>query len=242
MVILNFWWQLLVAGLAVYLFCNINYAVIFSRNFKHQDIRLCGSGNPGTTNVVRTFGLKMGALTFSCDLMKGIIAAVIGRFLFIAVTGGNSNVSMFAGYFLAICAVLGHMYPVFLKFKGGKGVATSLGALAVLHPVFTAICLVFAVAIILITDKVSIFALLNITAQFVYAAVKTFSSPELVGSGVAVPIVVTMGLIWAVIVLAHRGNIYRLFTGKEMNSGVKAGLFGKKPAPKPDCEKSAEPE
>lgn len=228
MVILSYWWQLLCAGLAVYLFCNINYAVIFSKKIKHQDIRLCGSGNPGTTNVVRTFGLKMGALTFTCDLTKGIIAALVGRFGFLAISGGNESVSIFAGFFLALCAVLGHMYPVFLKFKGGKGVATSLGALLVLNPVFTAICLVFAVVIILLTDKVSIFALLNITAQFIYTAIISFSNPELVQDGAAVPVTAAIGLIWAIIIFAHRGNIARLLTGKENNSGVKAGLFGKK--------------
>lgn len=228
MVILNYWWQLLCAGAAVYLFCNINYAVIFSKKIKHQDIRLCGSGNPGTTNVVRTFGLKMGALTFTCDLLKGIIAALIGRFVFFAISGGDMSVYRFAGFFLALCAVLGHMYPVFLKFKGGKGVATSLGALLVLNPVFTAICLVFAVVIILLTDKVSIFALLNITAQFIYTAIVSFGNPALTESGAALPVTAVIGVIWAIIIFAHRGNIARLLTGKENNSGVKAGLFGKK--------------
>ncbi|HPG92358.1 MAG TPA: glycerol-3-phosphate 1-O-acyltransferase PlsY [Clostridia bacterium] len=235
MIILNYWWQLLVAGLGVYLICNINFAVIFSKKIKHQDIRQFGSGNPGTTNVVRTFGLKMGALTFTCDLTKGVIAALIGRYLFFAFTG-NLSLSIFAGFFLALCAVLGHMYPVFLKFKGGKGVATSLGAMLVLNPVLTLICLAFAVLIIFLTDKMSIFALLNITAQFIYTAIYALTNSALTADGVAIPVTVTIGIIWLVIVIAHRGNIKRLLTGTENNSGVRAGLFSKRKTEKEKTE------
>jgi len=233
MIILTYWWQLLIAGLCVYLICNINFAVIFSKKIKHQDIRQYGSGNPGTTNVVRTFGLKMGALTFTCDLTKGIVAALIGRYLFFAFTG-NLSLSVFAGFFLALCAVLGHMYPVFLKFKGGKGVATSLGALLVLNPIMTLICLAFAVLIIFLTDKMSIFALLNITAQFVYTAIVSLTNSALTADGVAIPIMVTIGIIWFIIVFAHRANIKRLLTGTENNSGVRAGLLTKRKAKEED--------
>lgn len=241
MIILTYWWQLLIAGLCVYLICNINFAVIFSKKIKHQDIRQYGSGNPGTTNVVRTFGLKMGALTFTCDLTKGIVAALIGRYLFLAFTG-NLSLGVFAGFFLALCAVLGHMYPVFLKFKGGKGVATSLGALLVLNPIMTLICLAFAVLIIFLTDKMSIFALLNITAQFVYTAIVSLTNSALTADGVAIPITVTIGIIWFIIVIAHRANIKRLLTGTENNSGVRAGLLAKRKTKQETDSNNTEPE
>jgi glycerol-3-phosphate acyltransferase PlsY len=225
MIILNYWWQLLLAGVAIYMLCNINFAIIFSKKFKHTDIRQCGSGNPGTTNVVRTFGLKMGALTFVCDMTKGIVAALTGLLLFSYISG-NADLSRFAGFYLALCAVLGHMFPVTLGFKGGKGVATSLGALLVLNPIFTLICLVFAVVIILLTDKVSIFALLHITAQFIYTAITSLSSG--IDSALAIGTTVAIGLIWAVIIIAHRANIKRLLLGKENNSGIKKSIFGNK--------------
>lgn len=233
MVILQYMWQILAVGILLYLLCNVNFAIIFSKKIKHADIRSLGSGNPGTTNVVRNFGLKMGVLTFCCDLCKGILCAAIGKYVFFAIFK-DMYLAEFCGYFFALAGILGHMFPVFLRFKGGKGVAASLGALIILNPIFTACALVFAAIIIILTDKVSIFALLNITAQFVYISIKYLSNSLMLENGVAIPITITMGIVWLTIIVAHRKNIVRLFQGKENNSGIKSSIFKKKTTKKQD--------
>ncbi len=223
-VVLQYSWQLLLAGICVYLLSNINFAIIFSTRFAHKDIRECGSGNPGSTNVVRSFGTKLGVATFVCDMSKGIFASIVGLLF------GLYNVpelTAFAPYLMCLCAVLGHIFPVFLKFKGGKGVATSLGFFFVVNPIVTAISLIFAVVIILIWDKVSIFALFHITLQFVWVIIK-YLQPNLYALNVSIAVIVVVGLTWAVIILKHRENIARLLTGKENNSGIKKIILGKK--------------
>ena len=127
MILLDFWWQLLLGAIAVYLICNTNFAIIISKNIKDKDIRTVGSGNPGTTNMIRAFGFKWGALTFLLDAAKGAISVAAGLIIFNAISG-NEVVVRFAGYLYAMCAILGHVFPVCLKFKGGKGFATTIGA------------------------------------------------------------------------------------------------------------------
>lgn len=228
MEILENWYYLLAGGVIVYFLCNINFAIIFTKKIKHQDIRQLGSKNPGTTNVVRNFGLKLGLLTFICDLSKGVMAALLGRYALLALTQSYAT-AVFAGYFFGACAVLGHMRPVFLKFKGGKGIATSLGLFLTLHPLFTLATLLVAVAIILTTDKVSIFALIHITVQTIYTAVKVFSDTSLVGTYAALASFIAVFIIWVVIIIAHRQNIVRLIRGEESGIGIKKLVFKEKP-------------
>ena len=113
-------WQLIVAGILSYLFGNINSAVIISKKFKHQDIRQQGSKNPGTTNMLRVFGMKIGAITLICDVVKGIVPVLAAHFIFKAM-GCAILTYRFAMYFCAFCVTIGHVFPVFMKFRGGKG-------------------------------------------------------------------------------------------------------------------------
>ena len=113
----------------------------FLSKLKKDDITKHGSGNPGTMNMLRTFGIKFGALTLLMDALKGAIPSLIGFFMFGGVAGGNvAYIALFAGGFSAI---LGHIFPIYYKFKGGKGVACVVGMFAVAEPLW-AIC-VFAV-------------------------------------------------------------------------------------------------
>jgi glycerol-3-phosphate acyltransferase PlsY len=226
------WHYLLAGGLLVYFLCNINFAIIFTKRFKHQDIRQLGSKNPGTTNVVRNFGLKLGVLTFVCDLSKGVIAALLGRYALFALTQSLPT-AVFGGYFFGACAVLGHIHPVFLKFKGGKGIATSLGLFLTLHPLFTLATLFLAVIIILTTDKVSIFALVHITVQAAYTAVRVFTDASLARYA-ALASFIAVFIIWLVIIIAHRQNIVRLIKGEEKGIGIKKLVFKEKKARKGD--------
>ena len=103
-----------------YLLGSVNFARILSKNVMHGDITKSGSGNPGTMNMLRTYGFKAGALTLVLDALKGVIPALVGYFLF----GGDGSNAAYVGLYVGgLSAVVGHCFPVFYKFKGGKGVA-----------------------------------------------------------------------------------------------------------------------
>lgn len=178
-----------------YLLGSIDFAVVVAR-MHGVDITQVGSGNPGASNVLRTLGKLPAAMVFVGDMMKGVVGAAIGFFL-----TGDPNWG-FAG---GLAAVVGHCYPVFHKFRGGKGVATATGVL------------LFTVPLAALIDAVLWAVLARIT--------KTASLSSLAVMGVTVPLVLwlgieTEGLIWllltiALIVWRHRSNIQRIVRGDE---------------------------
>ncbi len=226
MIILDYWWQLLVGGLVVYFLCNINYAVLISKGFKKQDIRECGSGNPGTTNMLRSFGFKYGVLTFFLDALKGLISALAGLLIFQAI-GAEELVCKFAGYFWGMCAILGHVYPLFLKFKGGKGFATTIGAFLVVNFMWTAIFIVVGLILLFIWDYMSVFALFFATALLVQNIITLATTDAITQAGALVFFVVVLVINWFTVIFAHRGNIKRLFKGCENKTGIRK-IFKKK--------------
>ena len=130
-----------------YFFGNINFSIIIS-HFLKRDVRREGSGNPGTMNMLRNFGVKLGALTLVLDAIKGAVPAIIGWWL-IGGTPDNPMTEMMTfgndkiGLFIAgISVVIGHIFPVLYKFKGGKGVASSIGVCFVASPIVTAVAFV----------------------------------------------------------------------------------------------------
>lgn len=112
-----------------YLFGSVNFGVVVSRLLYHEDIRTKGSGNAGTTNILRTYGKKAAALTLAGDMLKGVAAVVLCRWAGMLLTGGVEVNGIYAGYLAAIGAVCGHLWPVWFGFKGGKGVAVAAGAI-----------------------------------------------------------------------------------------------------------------
>lgn len=142
------------AGLSgvAYLLGSINCAVLISRLFFGDDVRNHGSGNAGTTNMMRTFGYKAGFATFLGDVLKGTLSVLIARWL--APVFGLEAVH--AAPAAAIAAMLGHMYPVYFRFQGGKGVATAFGAVAALHPLILLVLIAVGLPLILITGYVSL--------------------------------------------------------------------------------------
>ena len=128
---LYFWYALLAIG--AYLIGNISFAILLSKK-KNQDITKMGSGNPGTMNMLRNFGFKTGILTLALDALKGAAPALAGYLLF-----GDHGL-----YIAGLAVILGHIYPVFRKFKGGKGVACTLGVFLVANPILTLIFFVVA--------------------------------------------------------------------------------------------------
>jgi acyl phosphate:glycerol-3-phosphate acyltransferase len=164
------------------------------------DIRKAGSGNVGATNVARVVGKKRGLLTLIVDVGKGFIP------VFVAGRLGLSDTAM---ALVAILAFLGHLYPVFLKFQGGKGVATALGALLALAPMATVILMV-------------IFALVAVSSRLVSLSsiVAALAAPITLWSLSYSPPIIGTGVFFAVMIIArHRDNIRRLFAGTEPRFG-----------------------
>ena len=125
-----------VLGLISYLIGSVNWALIISK-FKRSDIRKIGSGNPGTLNMSRNFGLKFGLLTFFLDVFKGAIPTLIAFFVFGDEQFADSEfyIRDFAIYLCGLCVVLGHIYPIYFKFKGGKGIASTIGVFLIAESV-----------------------------------------------------------------------------------------------------------
>jgi len=220
MAILNFfstyWWQAAIVALWSYALGGINFAILFCKTIKHKDIRSLGSGNAGTTNVFRVFGLGMGALTFLCDALKGVTVCLVCKFAF-AHTGSEVTFMYLAGLF----AVLGHVLPPYSDFKGGKGVATGIGVCAAVQPLLMLCCVLPILALIVITDRMSVMSVAFAVFMIVWHWVVLLP-------GVGVTACVFLSAMFAIVLIAHGKNIVRIFTGKELPTGVRAQLFCRK--------------
>ncbi len=124
------WYWLIIGAVVSYFLGCFNFAVIISK-IKHDDIRRVGSGNPGAMNISRRYGLKVGLINFLCDGLKGAIPVLVAHFVFrnYYFAGTQIIVSDFMRYFYALFALLGHVFPVTMRFKGGKGISTTIGLL-----------------------------------------------------------------------------------------------------------------
>ncbi|MGN0807763.1 MAG: glycerol-3-phosphate acyltransferase [Candidatus Coproplasma sp.] len=124
-------WYWLVIGAVVSYFIGCFHFALLIAKIKHEDILNEGSGNPGAMNVSRKLGFKYGIINFACDALKGVVPVLVGYFCFrnMVFKGTDVLVSDFMCYFFALFAVLGHVFPVFMKFKGGKGISTTIGLL-----------------------------------------------------------------------------------------------------------------
>jgi len=179
-----------------YLLGNINAAYIYGRITKNTDIRQYGSGNAGTTNALRVMGKKAAVIVFICDFLKGLLAVVLSGLL----SDGE-----YAQAIAALAVVIGHNWPVFLKFKGGKGIAALMGAYTIIAPIPLLIALIIAFAIIYFTKIVSLASLCGI-----YSIIITLS----VMDGFSVELILTL-IIALISTYQHRTNIKRIISGKE---------------------------
>ena len=199
-------WAYILVSVVAYLLGSISFSVIISKKMAGFDVREKGSGNAGSTNVLRTVGKKAAALTLLCDLLKGVVsvlvAFVIGK---IVKDLNNSLLVQLAGIF----AVLGHTFPIFFKFKGGKGVATSLGILLITNWQIGLICLVFALVIMALTRFVSLGSIL---AAILYPVLTVFIHTNYLVSGNYIIFGVVLAFL---VVFNHRTNVQRLLAGKE---------------------------
>lgn len=197
----------IIVAIIAYLLGSISFSIIFSKKFAGFDVREKGSKNAGTTNVLRTVGKKAAILTLVCDVLKGVVAVLIAFLIGIWVEEINKALLLqIAGIFV----VIGHLFPVFFKFKGGKGVATSLGVLLTINWQIGLICLVFALVIMALTRMVS---LGSIMAAILFPVLTIF-----IHQNYLVPNAnyVIFGIILAaLVVFLHRTNIQRILEGKE---------------------------
>ena len=228
-VLTKLWWQYLLLAVCCYAFANVNFAVVFSKLFKKSDVRDYGSGNAGTTNMFRVYGLRMGALTFICDTMKGVACCLLAKLIF---KGCGEVEATTAGYVAGLFAVLGHVFPAYYRFRGGKGVATSIGVTFSLQPLF-ALCLVIpCIVIVLVSDRVSVMSLILAVFMIVWSWVAWYVSyAQIYEWEVYVNIdafcALVTSVMYGVVILAHRQNIVRIFTGQEKRTGLRKALRGK---------------
>ncbi len=197
-----------ITAIIAYLIGSVNFSVILSKKMAGFDVREKGSGNAGTTNMLRSVGKKAAALTLICDVLKGVVAILIAMFIGWAFKVENQSLLV---QIAGIAVVLGHTFPIFFGFKGGKGVATSLGILIMSNWQIGLICLVFGVLLIALTRMVS---LGSCAAAVLFPVLTLFITDNYIveqGSGYFI-----YSIILAVIVLFnHRSNIKRIMSGTE---------------------------
>ena len=198
----------IIVGILAYLAGSINFSIIISKKMAGFDVREKGSGNAGTTNMLRSVGKKAAALTLLCDILKGVVA--IG----IAILAGRIIENIDKALLLqiaAIAVVLGHTFPIFFQFKGGKGVATSLGVLLLVNWKIGLICLVFALALIFLTRMVS---LGSVGAAILYPVLVLFIHTNYTVSEGSNYFIFSI-ILAAIVAFNHRTNIKRLMNGTE---------------------------
>ena len=189
--------SILIVIVAGYLLGSISTGVVLSRLFAKTDIRSQGSGNAGTTNMLRVLGRKMALLTFIGDMLKGIIAVFIGKWLIGGELGGLLGV---------VGAVLGHYYPLYFGFKGGKGIATSFGSLLFVFPVQALLAFAVFLILVVVTHYVSVGSIAAAITLPLLIVITRFQEPTLW--------IITV-CIGASVVWRHRANIKRLMNHTE---------------------------
>ncbi len=207
-------------GVASYLIGNVNWARIISR-INHGDVTKSGSGNPGTLNVWRTFGFWPGIFTFVLDAVKGLLPTLIAYLTFGHIEGCSGEVAM---YIAGFAVVLGHIFPIVFKFKGGKGIATSVGVFLVANWWVALIALVAMVVGMLLIKYASILTIGFVLAMSIVEIV--ICSPVHWVNNIFISGILLL-VLWA-----HRGNIVRLCQGKENKTELLAmvkKIFKRKP-------------
>lgn len=179
-----------------YLIGNISGSLILGKLLYGEDIREKGSGNAGTTNAVRVYGMSFGVKTFIIDFIKGLVVSLI------ALKVGGSMI-----FWMPLAVVLGHNFPILFHFKGGKGIATSFGCLLVLDPKFIVVLIVVFVILVFSTKYMSAGSVTVAVICLIYGIY--LLSGHVLYRGLIFTVLAAMALI------RHRGNIVRLAKGEE---------------------------
>ena len=199
-----------IIAILAYAIGSINFSVIISRKMAGFDVREKGSGNAGSTNVLRTVGKKAALITLVCDILKGVVAILLALLVSVFAKEASAAILVEAA---ALAVVIGHTYPIFFEFRGGKGVATSLGIILVINWQIGLICLIFALSIMAIARMVS---LGSISAAVLFAILTIFTRDHYIGGIEFDFSFVIFGILLAAIVIFnHRSNLKRIIAGTE---------------------------
>jgi glycerol-3-phosphate acyltransferase PlsY len=202
----------IIMAIIAYCIGSINFSVIISKKVAGFDVREKGSGNAGSTNMLRSVGKKAAAVTLICDILKGVLAIAISIIIGNIIEGANRELLL---QIAGVAVVLGHTFPIFFGFKGGKGVATSLGILLMSNWKIGLICLVFALILMILTRMVS---LGSCGAAVLFPVLTLFinDSYTVLTEGKRGTTYLIYSIILALIILYnHRANIKRLLNGTE---------------------------
>jgi len=196
-----------IVALIAYFLGSISFSVIVSKKLAGFDVRNTGSGNAGTTNVLRSVGKKAAIITLAFDVLKGVIAVLIAYLVGNIFSGlENSLLVQLAGIFV----IIGHTFPVFFEFRGGKGIATALGVLLITNWNIGLICLVFALVLMAITRIVSLGSLATAILFPILVIFMPASNYIVFGNYIIYSFVLAI-----IVIFNHRANIKRLILGNE---------------------------
>lgn len=223
------WWQLLLIALLCYLIGCFNFARLISRK-KKRDITTIGSGNPGTMNMSREFGLKIGLITFFCDAFKGGVPAMIFFFVYRNYVFSSSvEMGDFIRYFCGLFVIIGHIFPVTMKFKGGKGIASTLGLFWFCLPcdrwwfaLIVSACLIGIVFFIFWTEWGSLGSLLGVSGlSIIQMLVFVIKYAKMAMNAYLVCLYLMILALNVLTWVAHRANLARLFAGEEHHTSIR---------------------
>lgn len=210
---------MVVVALAVcYLIGSVNFAVIISKTVAHKDVREHGSGNAGMTNVIRTVGIKPGLITLVGDVLKGVGSVLLTRFLILEPAFEACAEAVPAvlevRYMLYLCAaacMLGHVFPLYFQFRGGKGVSTAIGVLYCINWQAATFVLLTFLVLFLITKIVSIGSVIGAVEWIFYVFLCT------AGTSLPMRLYETLlgAILAAIVIIRHKDNIIRLRNGEE---------------------------
>lgn len=227
MVLLKYSIAVILTMAVSYLLGSLSFSIITTRKFHNNaDIRTMGSGNAGLTNVVRSASKKAAALTLVGDFLKGVLAALFGKFMFMFLVDSSSNtfIVLQLGAFLAgICCLIGHVFPCFFKFRGGKGVLTASAIILVIDfRVFIAVIAMFV--IVLLCSKIvslgsicaaAFFPISNFLIVFFFDYLNCDASNKANILNYIIISTILATFIAAFVIYKHKSNIKRLRAGKE---------------------------
>ncbi len=199
----------IIIALLAYAIGSINFSVIISKKYAGFDVREKGSGNAGTTNMLRSVGKKAAAVTLICDILKGVVAIIIA--LIAGKIAKNTDQALLV-QIAGIAVILGHTYPIFFGFKGGKGVATSLGILIMTNWQIGLICLLFAVIIMAFSKMVSMG---SVGAAILFPILTLFIQNHYIVQASGFKYFIYSVIVAAIIIFNHRSNIKRILNGTE---------------------------
>jgi glycerol-3-phosphate acyltransferase PlsY len=209
---------LLVMAVVGYFLGSIPFGYLLVRIFRGEDVRQSGSGNIGATNVSRK-SPALGALTLLLDALKGTCAVLLANEVFMRTPPGNVDMSFYPPLSLiALCAILGHMFPLWLRFRGGKGVATSVGAFALLVPRPTLGAFAIFVIVALVSRYVSLASIIAAGSLPIFA---WFSLRYRESEGLLTLAPILMASV--LVIVKHHENIRRLLAGTESRIGSPGG-------------------